>query len=152
MNYTRRTLLIACLLTSGMIGCDNLNKESVPPPLPNVQQNEIEVRPKSEIIKTIEQRSETNSTDEVSSMDGVYSYIDNSAEIEIIVSGDTWTGKTKIISGFGEAYDESNTEYESGIVKGNQLYESSGFVKIGSIDGRSITTSIGGNIINLRKK
>ncbi len=69
-----------------------------------------------------------------------------------MVSDENWTGKTKIISGLGDEYDKNNVTYESGIVKGNDLYESSGFVKIGYVVGKTLRTSSGGNNLNLYRK
>jgi hypothetical protein len=82
---------------------------------------------------------------------GIYTFPDNSAELEITVSGETWSGKTKIISGLGNDYDNQNIKYDNGAVKGNELYESSGMVKIGEIDGNSLTTSIAGKQVTLNK-
>lgn len=89
--------------------------------------------------------------EEVESVDGLYSYEDNSAILTIRIRGNSWTGKTVIISGIGSDYDNQNAEYENGIVKGNDIYESSGMVKIGYVSGNSLTTSIGGQSVTLRK-
>jgi hypothetical protein len=40
---------------------------------------------------------------------------------------------------------------DSGIVKGTDVYDSSGYVKIGYISGNTLVTSAGGNRITLRK-
>lgn len=57
-----------------------------------------------------------------------------------------------IVTGFGADYDRQNAQRDNGIVNGNDLYESSGIVKIGYVSGKSLTTSIGGQRVNLRKK
>lgn len=90
-----------------------------------------------------------NTDDTPANYNGVYSYKDDSAELQIVVSGESWTGKTRIITGMGEEYDK--VEFESGVVKGNELFESSGYVKIGYIQGNTLTTTIGGNAVTLRK-
>ena len=41
-----------------------------------------------------------------------------SVELEITISGDYWSSKTKIITGAGSVYDNENTQYENGILKG----------------------------------
>ncbi len=112
----------------------------------------------------LEKKSTTESTEETAATapadntaaaetpanyNGVYTYKDDSAELQIVVSGESWTGKTRIITGMGEEYDK--VEYESGVVKGNELFESAGYVKIGYIQGNALTTTIGGNIVTLRK-
>ena len=85
------------------------------------------------------------------SVDGLYTYEDNSAKLSIRVSGSSWSGKTLIVSGFGEEYDNQNAQYDNGIVKGKELFENSGMVKVGYISGNSLTTSIGGQSVTLRK-
>lgn len=91
-------------------------------------------------------------TEQESSPDGRYTYHDNSVDIQISISGDSWSGKTKIISGLGDEYDNENIEYESGVVRGSALYDPSGFAEIGKVDGTNLRTTIGGNSITLRKK
>jgi len=86
------------------------------------------------------------------SVNGRYMYSDSNLELEITVSGETWRGKTRIISGIGSEYDNQNAQYDYGIIKGTDLFESSGIVKIGYIKGKTITTSIAGQMVTLRKK
>ena len=85
-------------------------------------------------------------------VDGTYFYRDNSVEIRIQVGGDSWTGVTRIISGFGDDYDDQSAEYESGIMNGADLYESTGTVKIGYVSGGRLTTSIGGQSVTLTRR
>ncbi len=82
---------------------------------------------------------------------GTHSYKDNSAELVITISGNSWSGKTMMVTGFGSDYDNQNAQYDNGIVKGNDLYESSGMVKVGYVNGNSLTTSIGGQSVTLSK-
>ena len=56
-----------------------------------------------------------------------------------------------MVTGFGSDYDNQNAQYDNGIVKGNDLYESSGMVKVGYVNGNSLTTSIGGQSVTLSK-
>lgn len=90
--------------------------------------------------------------DESKSINGVYRFKDYSVELIMTVSDSTWNGKTKIISGFGEDYDNENAQYDNGILHGNDLYESSGMVKVGYIQGRSLTTSLSGHQFTLHKQ
>ena len=85
-------------------------------------------------------------------INGTYTYSDNSVELEITISEDSWYGKTMIVTGFGSEYDSQNTQYDNGTVNGNDLYDNSGMVKIGYVSGKSLTTSIGGQRVTLRKK
>lgn len=82
-------------------------------------------------------------------VDGTYKYKDESVSISITINGDSWFGQTTIISGMGDDYEKP--EYQSGILKGQELYESSGMVKIGYINGRNLTTTIGDNQVTLSK-
>lgn len=95
--------------------------------------------------------SETKQKEEAQTVDGTYSYKDNSAELVITIGGNSWSGKTMMVTGFGSDYDNQNAQYDNGIVKGNDLYESSGMVKVGYVNGNSLTTSIGGQSVTLRK-
>ncbi|WP_425290850.1 hypothetical protein [Spirosoma linguale] len=85
------------------------------------------------------------------SVNGVYSYTDNSAELEIVVSDNHWSGKTIMKSGFGNAYDEQNAIRDNGIVKEGYLYDDSGMVKIGNVSDGYLYTSVGQNSVTLRK-
>jgi hypothetical protein len=103
---------------------------------------------------TSEDVSSNPSTDESkpeTTTNGIYSYRDNSVEFQITVSGNSWMGKTVIVSGFGSEYDNQNAQYDNGIVNGNDLYESSGNIKIGYIDGNSLVASISDRQVTLRK-
>jgi hypothetical protein len=95
--------------------------------------------------------SQTKQKEEAQTVDGTYSYKDNSAELVITISGNSWSGKTMMVTGFGSDYDNQNAQYDNGIVKGNDLYESSGMVKVGYVNGNSLTTSIGGQSVTLSK-
>ncbi len=88
---------------------------------------------------------------EVEGIDGTYRFSDNSAKLEILIIGDAWSGKTIMISGFGADYDNKQAQYENGVVKGNDLYDSSGLIKIGSVQGKTLTTSIAGQSVTLTK-
>ena len=89
--------------------------------------------------------------EEEEGIDGTYRFRDNSAKLEILIIGDSWSGKTIMISGFGADYDNKQAQYENGVVKGNDLYDSSGLIKIGSVQGKSLTTSIAGQSVTLTK-
>ncbi|GAB2564388.1 hypothetical protein [Spirosoma aerophilum] len=85
------------------------------------------------------------------SVNGVYSYTDDSAELEITVSDNHWSGKTIMKSGFGEAYDEQNAMRDNGVVKEGYLYDDSGMVKIGSVSDGYLHTSVGQKPVTLRR-
>lgn len=65
--------------------------------------------------------------------------------------GNMWTGQFTFVSGFGAEYDAGNAEFQSGVVKGNDLYDESGYVKIGYVQGRTLTTTVGGQYLTLEK-
>lgn len=78
-----------------------------------------------------------------SSLNGVYSYSDSSVESDVRVSGSNWQGKLIIKSGFGSSYDNSNASYSSGIVRDGILYDDSGYIELGSVNGTSLSIPIG---------
>lgn len=89
--------------------------------------------------------SKNNKPDNSSySQDGTYSYSSGQVESSITIIGDSWTGSSKLC-------EYCDVEYDSGIVNGSDLYDSSGYVKIGNISGNSISTSIGSFRVTLRK-
>ena len=92
--------------------------------------------------------STTTSHSSSKSVNGTYTNGGSS----ITISGNSWRGKVVIETGFGAAYDEQNAQYSYGVVKGEDLYDESGYLKIGYISGNSISTTIGGQRITLRKK
>lgn len=121
---------IACILAFMVIGCKNNSSN-----------------------ENIEQSAGSNSSVESISenINGTYYLDSNSASLEITVSGNTWVGKTLIKTGFGDAYDSENAEYQNGIMKENDLYDDSGYVKIGYVHGGSLTTTISGQSVTLSK-
>jgi hypothetical protein len=129
-----KQLSLSTLALIFLMACNNSNSSKV-------QETETSTQ-----TTTIDKEASKNN-----SPSGIYTFSDNSAELEITVSGETWSGKTKIISGLGNDYDNQNIKYDNGAVKGNELYESSGMVKIGEIDGNSLTTSIAGKQVTLNK-
>jgi len=76
-------------------------------------------------------------------MNGLYSYSDSEGESTIIISGNRWSGKLVIITGFGSSYDNSTANYSNGIVKDGILYDDSGYIELGSVNGTSLTMPIG---------
>ena len=86
------------------------------------------------------------------SPDGIYIYSDNSVNIRIAINGNRWRGKTTIISGFGADNDNQNAQYDNGVVNGTTLFDESGYVEIGHVNGRTLTTSISNQSVTLRKQ
>ncbi|WP_445956229.1 hypothetical protein [Yeosuana sp.] len=82
---------------------------------------------------------------------GTYSFKDNSVELEITIIGNTWNGKIIIVTGFGSDYDNQNAQYNNGTINDNDLYDSSGMLKIGYVNGNSLHTSVGGQSVTLKK-
>ncbi len=86
------------------------------------------------------------------SPDGIYIYADNSVNIRIAINGNRWRGKTMIISGFGAENDNQNAQYDNGVVNGTTLFDESGYVEIGHVNGRNLTTTISNQSVTLRKQ
>jgi len=102
-------------------------------------------------------RNQVGNSDQLSesqnqSPDGIYIYADNSVNIRIAINGNRWRGKTMIISGFGADNDNQNAQYDNGVVNGNTLFDESGYVEIGRVNGRNLTTTISNQSVTLRKQ
>jgi hypothetical protein len=136
-----KNIILLLLLTSVTISCEN--KPSNNQTTDNSVENSTSPEATSETSKD-DSKSEINNN-------GIYTYKDNSTELQITVSGNRWMGKTVIISGFGSEYDNQNAQYDNGIVNGSDLYESSGNIKIGYIDGSSLVASVFDRQFTLRK-
>ena len=136
-----KNIILLLLLTSGTISCEN--KPSNNQTTDNAVENSTSTEATSE-TSIDDSKSEINNN-------GIYTYKDNSTELQITVSGNRWMGKTVIISGFGSEYDNQNAQYDNGILNGSDLYESSGNIKIGYIDGSSLVASVFDRQFTLRK-
>jgi hypothetical protein len=136
-----KNIILLLLLTSVTISCKN--KPSNNQTTDNAVENSTSTKATSE-TSIDDSKSEINNN-------GIYTYKDNSTELQITVSGNRWMGKTVIISGFGSEYDNQNAQYDNGIVSGSDLYESSGNIKIGYIDGSSLVASVFDRQFTLRK-
>ena len=87
--------------------------------------------------------NQSSKSNKQKSINGIYSYSDSEVESTITVSGNSWSGKLVIKSGFGSSYDNSNASYSNGILKDAILYDDSGYIELGSVNGTSLTIPIG---------
>ena len=87
--------------------------------------------------------SSSKSLNTSTSINGTYKYSDSGGSSTVIVYGNTWRAQSVINSGFGSAYDNSQAQHTSGVVKNGKLYDSSGYVQVGSVDGSSLEIAIG---------
>lgn len=135
-----KKIFILLLLSVTIISCEN-------------KTSTVESNTTTESATTSESSTDETKTESKAETtpDGIYSYTDNSAELQITVSGNRWMGKTVIVSGFGAEYDNQNAQYDNGIVNGTDLYESSGNIKIGYIDGNSLVANVFERQVTLRK-
>ncbi len=86
------------------------------------------------------------------SIEGTYSFSDNSVRVDISIHGNTWRQTMIIVTGIGADYDRQNAVYYNGIVKGNKLYDDSGFVEVGFVRGNFANIIISGKRVSLKKK
>ena len=135
-----KKIFILLLLSGTIISCENKTS--------TVESNTTPESAATSESSTDETKTESKAE---TTPDGIYSYKDNSAELQITVSGNRWMGKTVIVSGFGAEYDNQNAQYDNGIVNGTDLYESSGNIKIGYIDGNSLVANVFERQVTLRK-
>lgn len=136
-----KNVFFLLLLSFGIVSCENK---------PTTNQSSDEAVENSSSAETSSETPTDDSKSEISNS-GVYTYKDNSTELQITVSGNRWMGKTVIVSGFGAEYDNQNAQYDNGIINGNDLYESSGNIKIGYIDGNSLVATVFDRQVTLRK-
>ena len=87
--------------------------------------------------------SSSKSSYTTTSINGTYKYSDSGGSSTVTVSGNTWSAKSVINSGFGSSYDNGQAQYSNGVVKNGKLYDSSGYVQVGSVDGSSLEIAIG---------
>lgn len=95
--------------------------------------------------------TKSDNVQEEENINGTYTYSDNYVELEITISGNSWSGKTTMVTGFGSGYDSQNAKYDNGTVKGNDLYDNTGMKEIGYVSGDELNISIGGQSYNLTK-
>ena len=136
-----KNVFFLLLLSFGIVSCENK---------PTTNQSTDDAVVNSTSAETSSETPTDDSKSEISNS-GVYTYKDNSTELQITVSGNRWMGKTVIVSGFGAEYDNQNAQYDNGIINGNDLYESSGNIKIGYIDGNSLVATVFDRQVTLRK-
>ena len=85
-------------------------------------------------------------------INGTYIYDGSDAKCKISVFGDQWVGSFSVVSGFGDEYDASQAEFQTGVVRNNEIFDESGLVKIGYIEEKNLTTTVGGQYITLKRK
>lgn len=83
-----------------------------------------------------------SSYEKTETINGVYTYTESGFKTSITISGSRWTGRTTLYG---------STTYENGIVDGKDLYDDSGFAKVGYVNNGRITTSMGGKRVTLEK-
>lgn len=123
-------LVVFCLLAVGSIDTES-------EPTKKIDGGESSKQSNSNSAQTKETKENKK---EAETIDGTYTYSDNSGEFEITISGDRWYSKLTIVTGFGSDYDSQRAEHNSGIVNGNDLYYAEGMaaMKIGYVSGRSL--------------
>ena len=82
---------------------------------------------------------ETKSSSKPASNNGKYVYDSSDGTLTVTISGSSWRGKTVIKTGFGSDYDNQQAQYSRGIVNGNDLYDESGYIKVGYVSGNSVS-------------
>ena len=98
-------------------------------------------KPTSKSKSTNGSSSSTYAKKKRTSKNGTYSKETRDGKLLVTISGNSWRGKTIIKTGFGDAYDNQNATYDRGLVRGNNLYDESGYVKVGSVSGNSVRIS-----------
>ena len=73
---------------------------------------------------------------------GTYIYTEDNFEARITINGSSWSGVTIL-------YGES--QYDNGVVIGNSIYDDSGLIEIGYVNGSGLVTTLGSTRVTLRK-
>jgi len=144
----RKFFFTTCLVTGLVVGCQDQKKlpETEPPQAqtsPAIKADDVKNN-FSAPVEITEQEEET--------VHGTYIYDGSDVKCKISVFEDNWIGSFTIVSGFGDDYDASQAEFQSGVVRGKEIFDESGFVKIGTVDGKILTTTVGGRYISLKRK
>lgn len=74
---------------------------------------------------------------------GTYVYSEDNFEARITISGSNWSGVTIL---FGES------QYDNGVVIGNSIYDDSGLVEVGYVNGYGLVTTLGSTRVTLMKR
>jgi hypothetical protein len=144
----RKIFFTLCFASAFVLGCENQKKITEPEPA----QDQISSKAKTEDVEN-KFSTPTEKTEPVEeTVNGNYFYEGLDAKCKILVMGDQWTGSFTFVSGFGDEYDASQAEFQTGVVRGNEIFDESGLVKIGYIEGKNLTTTVGGQYITLKRK
>jgi len=134
-------LLIGCFLFS-ITGCEKNSENSQKKQVNNSQSYSKSSSKKktSTKKKTKSNKSYSNSSTnkKEKSNNGTYKRESSDGYFTITISGSSWRSKHVIRTGFGEAYDEELAQYDSGHINENDLYDSSGYIKLGFVSGNRI--------------
>ncbi len=87
--------------------------------------------------KTNETKEKTNLESNEIKVDGVYTGSKNISGIKLkaklTISGNTWSAMSSL--------GDDDIEYQSGVIKGHDLFDESGMIKIGYVAGNSASIS-----------
>ena len=113
-----------------MVGCENQKKFPEPEP----HKSEISTE-----VKTMEVENKFSiPTEKIEPLkeivNGNYFYEGSDANCKILIMGDLWTGSFTFVSRFGAEYNASQAEFQTGVVRGNEIFDESDLVKIGHIE------------------
>ena len=144
----RKYFFTLCLVPALVVGCENQKKFPEPEPHKSEISTEVKtVQVENKFSTPIEKNESVKET-----VNGNFFYEGLDAKCKILVMGDLWTGSFTFVSGFGAEYDASHAEFQTGVVRGKEIFDESGLVKIGYIEGNNLTTTVGGQYITLKRK
>ena len=88
---------------------------------------------------------ETPSESSSSSPNGTYKYSDGDTELSITIIGNMWSGTSKLCL-------YCDVEYDNGVLKGNKLYDSSGYIEVGYTDNTYLSINYASRMVTLTKE
>tara|TARA_B110000116_G_scaffold193437_1_gene168324 strand:+ start:321 stop:770 length:450 start_codon:yes stop_codon:yes gene_type:complete len=140
MNKTNITKFFLILLTWCFLftitGCENNSNSSKAQKTDSSQSSSNSSTKKK--TKSNKSYSSSSTEKKTKSNNGTYKYETSDGSLTITISGSSWRSAHVITTGFGEAYDNQNAQYDRGIVNGDDLYDSSGYIKLGYVSGNRV--------------
>ena len=88
---------------------------------------------------------ETTSESSSSSPNGTYKFSNGDTELSITIIGNMWSGTSKLCL-------YCDVEYDNGVLKGNKLYDSSGYIEIGYTDNTYLSINYNSRMVTLTKE
>ena len=88
----------------------------------------------------------------IGAADGNYSSKTATSRLVFTIVADRWTAKSEFVTGFGQVYDLGAAGPPSGVVRGYKLFDGTGKVEIGQVDGDRLVAKYAGKPVVLTRE